>query len=75
MKKNLKLSDKQFDALEEGTRRSLMEQLMMIDTGKYMYTLGCEGRFWTLNRYDREECIGMNKWEDDYKPEVVDKWD
>lgn len=74
MKKNVKLSDKQFDQLEEGTRRSLMEQLMMIDTGKYMYTLGCVGRYWTINRYDREECIGPNKWEANYQPEIVDKW-
>lgn len=75
MKKNVRLSDKQFEQLEESTRRSLMEQLMMVDTSRYLYTLGCEGRFWVLNRYDREECIGSNKWEADYQPEVIDKWD
>ena len=68
------LSDEQFEGLESKTRRSLMVQLFIIDTGKYRYELGVSGRYWTLNRYDREESTGHNQWPGDYKPLEVDKW-
>lgn len=70
----VKLTDKQFDGLDVVTRRSLIQQLMIIDTPKYKYTLGAIGNLWTMWRYDRQECIGSDKWQDDYEPEVVDRW-
>ena len=72
--KIIKLSDKQFEELDAETRRRLMEQLMIIDTPRYRYALGACGADWTLVRYDRQECIGKDKWEDGYEPLVVDSW-
>lgn len=73
--KIIKLTDNQFDALKVETRRALMEQLMIINTPKYRYVLGSVKNLWTMSRYDRQECIGADKWDDGYEPEVVDTWD
>lgn len=70
----VKLSDKQFEELNVETRRTLMEQLMILDTPKYRYALGTHGLDWTLVRYDRMESIGGNKWMNGYEPEVIDRW-
>lgn len=72
--KKYKLTDKQFDELEISTRRSLMIQLIMIHTPKYMYAVGAYGSDWLIVRYDRLESIGEDEWKDDYQPEVVDRW-
>lgn len=75
----LKLSDKQFDALELDTRRSIIRQLMFVSTPKYDYTLGAMGDLWTMNRYDALKSTGSDRFGDrsypkDYECEIVDKW-
>lgn len=74
--REIELKDNQFEGLETETRRNLIRQLMMIHTPKYLYALGCNSArdTWLLVRYDRQECIGENKWERGYEPEVVDEW-
>ena len=74
-RRTFELSDKQFEGLEASTRRALMEQLMILDTPRYRYSLGAKANLWTLNRYDRMQCIGRNEWEEDYEPLEVDSWD
>ncbi len=72
----IKLSDKEWAGLEPNTRRSLMEQLMIIDTPKYRYAIGSNSSrdTWVMMRYDRRESVGQNKWASDYRPEQVDEW-
>lgn len=70
----LKLTDKEFDSLEIQTRRSILRQVMIVDTPKFKYALGALGNYWTMARYDRAECIGTDDWKEDYDPELVDKW-
>ena len=72
--RTIKLSDKQFDGLERETRRVLMRQFMLLDTPRYKYSLGVIGNAWVIRRYDREEAIGKDKWDNDYVAEVVDSW-
>ena len=71
----IKLTDKQFEGMEVGTRRSLMEQLMIVNTARYKYSLGSKGRKWIIYRYDKDESIGADKWEEDYMPLEVDSWE
>ena len=70
----MRFTDAQFDGLDRDFRRSLMEQAMIVRTPKYLYSLGAKGNLWVLNRYDREESTGTDKWNDDYAPEIVDTW-
>ena len=74
--RGIELKDKQFDGLDVGTRRALIRQLMIIHTPKYLYALGCNDArdTWLLVRYDRQECIGTNEWDNDYEADVVDEW-
>lgn len=70
MKTRLKLTDKQFDALDPDTRRAMIYQLMFIDTPKYQYCIGACGQWWTMVRYewlhagevDRETSTVVDKW-------------
>ncbi len=66
----VKLSDAQFDALEQSTRRALISQLFFIVTGKYEYCWGAQGDFWTIVRYDKIDASTIDK--DSAK--IVDKW-
>jgi hypothetical protein len=52
MRVRLKLTDAQFDALDIKTRRSMIEQLMFINTPKYQYCIGAQGNLWTMVRYE-----------------------
>ena len=54
MKPRLKLSDRQFEALDIETRRSMIYQLMFIDTPRYQYCIGENGEWWIMVRYKRE---------------------
>lgn len=70
MKARLKLTDKQFEALDTDTRRSMIYQLMFIDTPKYQYCIGANGEWWIMVRY---EWISVGKVNKDIST-VVDKW-
>lgn len=70
MKARLKLTDSQFEALDTDTRRSMICQLMFIDTPKYQYCIGANGELWTMVRYDWK-CAGEV---DKDTSTVVDKW-
>lgn len=70
MKTRLKLTDKQFDALDIETRRSMIYQLMFIDTPKYQYCIGANGQWWTMVRYERQHAGEVDK----ETSTVVDKW-
>lgn len=70
MKARLKLTDSQFEALDTDTRRSMICQLMFIDTPKYQYCIGANGQWWTMVRYDWK-CAGEV---DKDTSTVVDKW-
>lgn len=70
MKTRLKLTDKQFDALDEETRRSMIYQLMFIDTLNYQYCIGASGQWWTMVRYEWLHAEGVDK----DTSTVVDKW-
>ncbi len=70
MKPRLKLTDRQFEALDIETRRSMIYQLMFIDTPKYQYCIGAEGQWWIMVRYEW-------KYEGEVEKEtltVVDQW-
>ena len=54
MKPRLKLSDRQFESLDIETRRSMIYQLMFIDTPRYQYCIGANGQWWIMGRYKRE---------------------
>ena len=54
MKPRLKLSDRQFEALDIETRRSMIYQLMFIDTPRYQYCISSNGQWWIMVRYKRE---------------------
>ncbi len=54
MKPKLKLTDKQFEALDIETRRSMIYQLMFIDTPRYQYCIGANGKWWIMVRYEWE---------------------
>lgn len=70
MKKNLKLSNKQFDALDVETRRSMIRQLMFIDTPKYQYCIGADGPWWIMVRYEWKYAGEIDK----DTLTVVDQW-
>ena len=70
MKSRLRLTDKQFEALDIDTRRSMIEQLMFIDTPKYQYCIGANGKWWILVRYER---VHAGKIDKDTST-VVDRW-
>lgn len=75
----VRLSDKQFDTMDLGTRRSLIQQIMFISTPSYDYSIGANGNWWTMIRRDGAECIGSNRYGQreypkDYMGTVVDKW-
>ena len=70
MKTRLKLTDRQFEALDKDTRRSMIEQLMFIDTPKYQYCIGANGKWWIMVRY---EWIHAGKIDRDTST-VVDRW-
>lgn len=70
MKTRLKLTDKQFDALGIETRRSMIYQLMFIDTPNYQYCIGANGQWWTMVRYKRKRAGEVDK----ETSMVVDKW-
>lgn len=70
MKARLKLTDQQFEALDTDTRRSMIYQLMFIDTPKYQYCIGANGEWWIMVRY---EWISAGKVNKDIST-VVDKW-
>lgn len=61
MKTRLKLTDKQFDALDKETRRSMIYQLMFIDTPKYQYCIGANGQWWTMVRYEWQHAGEVDK--------------
>ena len=70
MIKRLRLTDKQFEALDISTRRSMIEQLMFINTPKYQYCIGANGKWWTMVRYewayagkvDKDTCTVVDRW-------------
>lgn len=70
MRSRLRLSDKQFETLDVNTRRSMIEQLMFIDTPKYQYCIGANGKWWIMVRYewayagkiDRETSTVVDRW-------------
>ena len=70
MKPRLKLSDRQFEALDIETRRSMIYQLMFIDTPRYQYCIGANGQWWIMVRYKREYTGKI----DNYSLMVVDAW-
>ncbi len=75
----LKLSDKQFDSLEQDTRRSIMQQLMFVQTPLHNYSLGASGNWWTMIRRDQNESIGTDKYgrrqfPENYEGVVTDRW-
>lgn len=72
--RTIALTEKQFEALETGTRRALMEQLMIIDTPLNRYALGTSGGDWTIVKYEVNESIGGRQWPKEYKPAVIDRW-
>lgn len=70
MKPKLKLTDKQFEALDIETRRSMIYQLMFIDTPKYQYCIGANGQWWIMVRYEWEYTGKIDK----DSLAVVDAW-
>ena len=70
MKIRLKLTDEQFETLDTDTRRSLIYQLMFIDTPKYQYCIGANAQWWIMVRY---EWIHSGEVDKDTLT-VVDKW-
>lgn len=70
MRPHLKLTDSQFDALGESTRRSMIRQLMFVDTPQYQYCIGANGQWWIMVRYEWQ-CAGKI---DKDTLTVVDKW-
>lgn len=70
MKTRLKLTDKQFEALDIETRRSMIFQLMFIDTPKYQYCIGAHGQLWTMVRYEWKHSGEVDK----DTSVIVDKW-
>lgn len=48
----------------------MIEQLMFIDTPKYQYCIGANGKWWTMVRYewayagrvDKDTCTVIDKW-------------
>lgn len=69
-KQNLKLSNEQFSALDIETRRSIMRQLMFIDTPTYQYCLGVKWRYWTMVRYEWKRDGEVDK----ETSTIVDEW-
>ena len=70
MKPRLKLSDRQFEALDIETRRSMIYQLMFIDTPRYQYCIGANGQWWIMVRYEWEYTGKIDK----DSSVVVDAW-
>ena len=70
MKMILKLTDKQFDALDTETRRSMIYQLMFINTPTYQYCIGAKGRYWTMVRYEWLHAGEVDK----ETSTIVDEW-
>lgn len=70
MKSRLKLTDKQFKALDVDTRRNMIRQLMFIDTPKYQYCIGANGQWWTMVRYEWKHAGEVDK----ETSMIVDKW-
>lgn len=70
MKPKLKLTDKQFEALDIETRRSMIYQLMFIDTPRYQYCIGANGQWWIMVRYEWEYTGKIDK----DSSVVVDAW-
>lgn len=70
MNARLKLTDKQFDALDKETRRSMLYQLMFIDTPKYKYCIGANGNYWTMVRYEWKHAGEIDK----ETSTIIDKW-
>lgn len=70
MKARLTLTDRQFESLAADTRRSMIYQLIFINTPKHQYCIGANGRWWIMVRYDWE-CAGEV---DKDTSTVVDKW-
>lgn len=70
MKARLTLTDRQFESLDADTRRSMIYQLIFINTPKYQYCIGTNGRWWIMVRYDWK-CAGEV---DKDTSTVVDKW-
>lgn len=65
VKGRIKLTDKQFDGMEQETRREIMKQLMLVDTPKYLYSLGVKGNLWVISRTHRDDPDVVD---------VVDEW-
>lgn len=79
MTRHLTLTQKQYDEMDENTRRSIIQQVFFINTAKYMYCIGAQGRYWTIVRYDIAESIGVDKYgnpkfDKEYKGEIVERW-
>ncbi|MBO5610546.1 MAG: hypothetical protein J5929_09310 [Eubacterium sp.] len=79
----LKLSEQQYEALDLNTRRSMIQQLMFIETPKHLYCIGTQYNKWTIVRYDLEpeykEKYGRlvptgEKFTIDETAEIVDRW-
>lgn len=65
VKGKIKLTDKQVESMDKELWRSLMTQMMLIDTPKYLYSLGARGNLWVISRTHRE---------DPEVVEVTDEW-
>lgn len=65
VKGRINLTDKQVEAMDRETWRSLMLQLMLIDTPRYLYSLGAKGNLWVISRIHRD---------DPEVKEVTDQW-
>lgn len=66
----VQLTDAQFDGLDTDTKRSLIQQIMLIRTPKYEYAWGCQGQWWTIVRYEIVDAGTIDK----DTAEIVDKW-
>lgn len=70
MKPRLKLTDRQFEALDIETRRSMIRQLLFINTPQYPYCIGAEGKWWLMVRYEWKYAGEIDK----DTLTVVDQW-
>lgn len=77
--RHITLTQKQYDEMDVDTRRSLIQQIMFIETKKNMYCIGAQGSYWTIVRYDKAESIGVDKFgnarfDENYKGEIIERW-
>ncbi len=70
MKVRLRLSQEQFDKLDQETRRRMIYQLMFIDTPHFRYAIGAQERWWTMVRYE----LHPDRTEVGDSATIVDRW-